>query len=441
MTRADGTGAPTAPRARFGRSSTPGGDPRRSGAVLIFFAFFFLAFFGLFAVVVDLGIARTTQLQMQSSADVAALEGLAGRDLDPSDFAASDLARRQLASAFAGLVFDEDLDRSTAPDQFLLGAGPVLDNGVAGVDMPAGGLLVAGAPYLPALQTNEAANVQSGDLVAGTYESVDPVDPGRVDWHREASDYGRPDFVADASGTAFLARLRRTRPTEPLDRVPGVSSAGPTLPYLFGLGSGALSTPDADVYDPRRDGITVRAVAVADARRATAAGLAQPGFPGLAPVARDVATGSVRWLSFDEAAWIAAPPDLAFTVDVDGSGAVSGPITGAAVFGQAQLGGRLAEGTAQIPATAPAELAGILYASLHARDATAGVLRVRGFVAVQVLSVTVVPGGALRIQASKVGPYIAPRNATAQPTAAADAAFALPPPAGGDALLAPVLAR
>lgn len=436
--------APRVGSLRFARGGPVGTQPvshQRRGAVLVFFSFFFLALFGLFAVVVDLGIARTTQLQMQNSADVAALEGLRGRDTDPLDAAASDLARRQLAAAAAALVFDEDLDRGTGPDQYRLGAGLVLDTGVAGVDAPAGGVLTAGAAWVPALETNAAGNLASGDLVAGTYASIDPLDPGRVDWHQEAPDYSRLDFAPAAGGTAFLARLRRTRESAPLDRVAGVSSAGPTLPYLFGLGSGALSTPDADVYDPRRDGITVRAVAVADARRATAAGLARPDFPGLAPVATDLATGAVRWLSLDEAPWVAAPQDLLITLDVDAAGAVTGDLTGAAVEGLGRLGAPVGEGAVSLPGAAPVELTGILYAGLHVRDAASGLLRIRGFVAVRIVSVTVVPGSALRLVVAKAGEYIAPRNASAQPSAAADLSFATPPPASNDLLLAPVLAR
>lgn len=408
--------------------------------MLLFFAFFFIAFFGLFAVVVDLGIARTTQMQMQNSADVAALEGLAGRDAVLGDPAAADLQRRQLAALFATLVHDDDLVRGTANTGFLLGAGPTLETGVGGVADPAGGLLVSDGPWIPALQTNEAANRSFGDLVAGQYAALELGNEGRVDWHTEASDYARNDFEPNAAGNAFLARLRRTRGNNAVDDVPGVSSAGPTIPYLFGLGSGALSTPDPDVYDPRRDGLTIRATAIADGRRVTAAGLALPGFPGLAPLVTDSATGAVRWLSFEETSWGSLLVGESFTVTVAGTGAISGTVDGQAVHGSPTLGGALvATGPVTLPPAPSVELDGLVYASLH-RPAAGGELRVRGFVAVQIVTATIEADATLRLVGVKLGDTIAPRNASAQPTLASDLNFATPAPAGPE-LLAPAIAR
>ena len=409
----------------------------RRGAVLIFFTFFFLAFFGLFAVVVDLGIARATQLQMQTSADAAALEGLLGRDAQVED---PDLTRRTSASLFASLVFDEDLDRTTGPDRFRLGAGLVLDTGVGGVNDPAGGVLVAGAPWVPSLELNAATNARSGDLVAGTYTPFDAGDPARVDWHAEAADYSRPDFAPGVGGDAFLARLRRTRESEPLDRVPGVSSAGPTLPYLFGLGSGALSTPDPSVYDPRRDGITVRAAAIAASRPVTAAGLARPGLTGLAPLALGQPAGDVRWLSFDESAWDALPVGAAFTVTLSADGVLAGTVPGLALGGAPRLGAVASEGAVEIPAAPTPELDGLTYATLHVRASEADPARIRGFVALEVQLAAIEAGPALRLDGVKLDSTVAPANASAQPTAAVDLSFGAASPAG-PRLLAPVLAR
>lgn len=424
----------------FGRARHVAAPRGQRGVVLVFFALFFLALFGLFAVVVDLGIARATQLQMQTSADAAALEGLQARDSVPGDAAASDLSRRILAAATAAAVFDEDGDPATGPNRFRLGAGLVLDTGVGGVNDPAGGVLTAGAPWVPGLQLNVDGNLASGDLVAGSFTALDAAAPGRVDWHVEANDYTREDFVPDGAGLAFLARLRRTRESSPLDRVPGVSSAGPTLPYLFGLGSGALTTPDPDIYDPRRDGITVRAAAIADARRVTAAGLARPGLPGLAPLALDAAAGDVRWLSLDELNWIALGEGEPFSLTLDASGAVTGTVTGAAVHGSPRLGAFMVEGPVLIPAAPTPELAGLVYASLHLRDGGTGAARIRGFVALSIESAAIGPVGTLVMNGVKLGPTVAPRNASAQPAAAFSLAFGSPPPAG-PSLLAPVLAR
>ena len=409
----------------------------RRGVVVLFFSFFFVAFLGLCAVVVDLGIARTTQLQMQTSADVAALEGLAGRDSAAPD---ADQARRESASLLAQLVFDEDLDLATGPDQFLLGAGLVLGTGVSGVNDPAGGVLEPGAPWIPTLQLNVGSNARSGDLVAGTFASLDPTDPARVDWHGESSDYSRLDFTTEAQGPAFLARLRRTRPTAPLDRVPGISSSGPTLPYLFGLGSAALGTPDPTVYDPRRDGITVRATAIADARAVTGAGLARPGLPGLAPLATGAAQGNVRWLSFDAAGWAALPIGAQFTVTLDVNGDLSGTAGGAAVEGAPRVGALVSGGPVTIPATPSPELDGLAYASIHSPVSGATTLQIRGFVAVDLVLAAVETGPTLRLVGLKLDDTIAPANATAQPTLALDPTVA--PVAPTDArLLAPVLAR
>ena len=419
-------------RERF-RAAPPG----RRGVVVLFFAFFFVAFLGLCAVVVDLGIARTTQLQMQTSADVAALEGLSGRDASVPD---PDLQRRQSASLLAQLVFDEDLDLATGPDQFRLGAGLVLGTGVSGVNNPLGGVLDPGAPWVPTLQLNVGANAQSGDLVSGTFTPLDPADPSSVDWHDESNDYSRLDFAPEDRGTSFLARLRRTRADQPLDRVAGVSSSGPTLPYLFGLGSGVLSTPDPSVYDPRRDGITVRAAAIADARPVTAAGLARPGLPGLAPLATGASPDTVHWLSFDALEWAAVPIRGQFTAVLAASGQISGTSTGAAITGSPRLGAMASEGPVQIPPTPSLELTGLTYATVHTRDSGTGAVQSRGFVAVQLELSAVEAGPTLRLVGIKLDDSVAPANATAQPTAAIDPS--LPPVAPGDArLLAPVLAR
>jgi len=425
-------------RTRSRGASAPNGS--RRGAVLVLFTLFILAFFGLVATFVDLGIVRVTQAQMQSSADVAALEGLAGRDAIPGDPAASDAQRRAAAAFLAAAVFDDDLDPATIPAEFLLGAGPTLSTGVGGIAEPAGGVLTTDGPWLPTLQSNAATNAAYGDLVAGSYAPLDPTAPGRTDWHDEASDYSRLDFAAAPAGASFLARLRRTREGAALDRIPGESSAGPTLPYLFGLGSGALSAPTPDVYDPRRDGVTVRATAIADARPVTRAGLARPGLPGLAPVGNDVAApGVVRWLSLDAASWLALPEGAAYALTVRADGTVDGSMTGFAAGGDARLGGLLVEGPLALPPVAPAELGGLVYATVHERAAPTDPAFVRGFIALTVDTVT--PGAELQLTGVRLGATIAPRNASAQRRLAASPAAPLLPGAVGAGLLAPTLAR
>ncbi|MEM8709824.1 MAG: hypothetical protein AAGG01_02645 [Planctomycetota bacterium] len=415
--------------------------------MLVFFALFFLAFFGLFAVVVDWGIARATQVQMQTSADAAALLGLAGRDAVLDDAMAADLLRRQEASIAAALVFDEDLDRGTGPDQFRLGAGPLISTGVVSSADPAGGLLETDGAWVPALATNVVENFAYGDLVSGDYEAIDESNPGRIDWHAEASDYGRLDFdpatPSSAPPRSFLARLRRTRADQPLDRVTGVSTAGPTLPYLFGLGSAALVPVDADAYDPRRDGMTVRAVAIADARPVTMAGLARPGVTGLVPFAGSTPSVTPRWLSLEESDWTAIGIDTLVVLEVNPSGIVTGGVPGLAAAGEPRVAATVSAGLVDVSGAggSPGPLAGLMYASLHALDGTGVEPRIQGFVALELESASFEPGPLLRLTVRKLGATVAPRNASALPSLSLDRTLdpSLPEAAGG--LFAAVLAR
>ena len=96
------------------------------------------------------------------------------------------------------------------------------------------------------------------------------------------------DSVVEAE--AFLVRMRRTRDAQGLDNLAGVSSAAAPLPVLFG--SGSVIGPDSDT-DPtlRGEGITVRATAIASARRVATVGAPVPGLSldGRAPFGVDVA--------------------------------------------------------------------------------------------------------------------------------------------------------
>lgn len=436
---------------RFGDLRTPQGAERplrrgaaeRRGTVLVLFAVLLFGIFGLFAVVLDFGIVRLTQIQMQTSADVAALEGLGGRDADLADPAAADLARRQLAALSAALVFDEDGDPATGPSRFRLGAGPLLRTGVNAPTEFAGGLIVEEGQWIPTLQANVDENLVSGDLVAGSFLQLDPMNPGRPDWHQEANDYTRLDFTPDAAGGAFLARLRRTREGQALDRVPGVSSAGPTLPLLFGYASATWpNTPG--VNDIRRDGFTVRATAIADSRRVTASGLATATTRGLAPLEDDAAPGTPRWLSFSANDWDLVVTGTALVLTVDAAGSVvnttsglpigfaaqrdpaANPNNGAAPIGR--LGSfLLPQATIALPTSPPAGLTGQVYATVHETDPLTGRLRVLGIVPVQIDGVAV--GATLQITCTKLGALIASSdgvrssNATAQPSAADDLAY------------------
>lgn len=433
---------------------------RRRGAILLQVSFLLFALLGLVALVIDMGIARSTQVFLQAGADTASVEGLRLRNLDVGDPSQSDVDRRVAASRSAALVFDEDLDLSTGPARYLLGGGPRFETGVGGIDDPAGGLLVSQGPYLPDLQPN-AGNEAFGDLVAGTFTAVDPANPGNPVWHVEDGLYQRPDFTAaDAAGSpsapAFLARLRRTNDRLGLDNQVGVSSAGPAIPYLFGLGSGVLSTDDPEVYDPRRDGLTVRATSIADARPAVAAGVLSPFVNGIAPVGVDAADPSVlRVLAFEDASWQTDfTTNGAFEVTVTADGAIlgnaGGPTPSAAGFAQpaptlvrvGDVALSVADPGSVIPA--PEEgIEGVRYVALFTD--VAGGARVTGFAAVFIATATPGVDGqgnpTLVLAGSKLASLVAPENASAVPALATDLSVQLAPSPARESLLAPVLAR
>jgi hypothetical protein len=119
-------------------------------------------------------------------------------------------------------------------------------------------------------------------MVSGTYRD-DLTPDGLPVRHIEASNYERDDFIPDPGapsppGSAFLVRMRRTN--ELFTSSSGESSSGPPIPYLFGRAT--LLGPEA-----KARGITVRATAIADARRAMSVGLpsaaVSPPLPGVTP--------------------------------------------------------------------------------------------------------------------------------------------------------------
>jgi hypothetical protein len=130
-------------------------------------------------------------------------------------------------------------------------------------------------------------NEQYGDLVSGTYDRTATA-------HLEDNQYNRTDFSASvgATSTSFLVRLRRTNDFQSLDDVNGVSSNSPTLPLLFGR-TNVYHDPNSQTnpngYSPRRDGLAVRATAIADARQVLRVGSSTSGMPGVAPFAIDIA--------------------------------------------------------------------------------------------------------------------------------------------------------
>lgn len=347
----------------------------RKGNVLIMFALLAFAMMGLAALVIDMGIARLTQQQMQSAVDSAALDGLRWRDQvadslliantgiqqqlmaagyssPPSTpYAANDSSwqtwlmgarslvqgnatvreqiRRQLASDAVALAFDDNLD-PTDGDLFQYGAGPIvrLTGGIGDPSLAGSQLMsLAAAPSArvykpvrsdgtPGLELN-SDDAAEGDMVQGTFginSAFETNNSGSLS--DEVGDYERRDFTPGSGGAtsdSYLVRMRRTNDFLGLDNVPGVSSSGPSLPFLFGRGS--LMTKDSDPllnpqgYSPRRDGMSVRATAIASVGSAP--------LSSTGPTAR---VGNVL---------VAGPT---FPAGTFGNGGLSGAVTGTVPF-------------------------------------------------------------------------------------------------------------
>jgi len=262
---------------------------------LILFVLASTLIFGLLALEVDLGYALLSRQEMQAAADSSALEGLRYRDESPlgpePTLKKQDGMRRAQASLMTGLLFDDDLfsgDMASDEDPFHFGAGPVVQL-LGGLDAkpPTGPTIkVPKSPvYKPrsSLWTPESPlglelngpNLANGDMVSGIFDPTLP--------DEEGPDYSRMDFLPSPEGSSqaslespsFLVRLRRTRNVEGLDDLPGVSSAGPPVPFFFGHGP-LLGSQPGSLYRPRRDGLTVRSTAIATARNVLAVGVPEP---------------------------------------------------------------------------------------------------------------------------------------------------------------------
>lgn len=286
--------------------------------------------FGLLALgglVIDIGLVRLTQGQMQVGADPAALEGLRLRDaIDVNEQPLGDAGRRQAASTVASLVYDDDLDPMNAPTQpFLLGAGPEFELSGGITDLNASQLITLPdqRTYLPILQPN-LANHMHGDMVAGTFMPPGPVVPSHEDAGYARNDFTPSDQAGSATASAFLVRLRRTNDFAGLDNQAEVSSSGTALPLLLGHGSAVTAAADnSGNYSVRHHGFTVRATAIVDARPALRVGLPQPdavpSIEGVTPFALDVNL------------WNGLPIEQPVALTVDEAGTISGeglPVAG-----------------------------------------------------------------------------------------------------------------
>ena len=264
------------------------------------FALIAFALCATLSLIVDIGYARLTQAQMQNAADAAALEGLRYRDAaaDPAD---SDLQRRTAASVAAARVFDDDLDPTNGDPDFNFGAGPIIDltDGLTALHGSATMTVPDVHVYKPNLQLNQD-NAVHGDMVSGRFCYTDDpfasegqvhelIDTVCAAQQTAAGSYARNDFNPNLAGatddSAFLVRLRRSN--EFSDSLglfeDSVASGERALPLTFGRGTLIFADDPSGSYSVRRDGLTVRATAIADARPAL-----QVGLPQTNPVERGI---------------------------------------------------------------------------------------------------------------------------------------------------------
>lgn len=249
----------------------------RRGQSLILIFFVMIALVGVLALILDYGFVLLARRHMQTGVNAAALEGL--RDIGGQG--------RQNAMDLMRNIYDDDLDPRA--NYTTIGAGIdkslIQGDGYRSMTIGAGnGLPVTLANrsqyiYRPNPELN-LDNEVHGDFVRGDFV------PGQQP--KEYPTYDRDGFTPNAPGNAFLSRLRRTRNAGCLDQVPGVSSSAGGLPLIIGhlawFAASPRPTPplppdpqplppdpcvpnDPDdpkgAYSIRRDGVTVRATAIA----------------------------------------------------------------------------------------------------------------------------------------------------------------------------------
>ncbi len=235
----------------------------RSGQSLLLVMLMLIVLAGIMALTLDFGFVLQSRRLMQTGVDTAALEGLRNLDTDNDNVGDG----RQNAAALLRNVFDDDLDPTA--NSTTVGAGidsslvqgdgfqqTILGNGTGSLSLYENR---SDFIYRPNPQLN-TLNLPGGDMVEGEYLE-DAVS------HREYSDYERTDFLVGTPGdpaSAFLTRLRRTHDPDGEDRIAGVSSGSGGLPLLMGRLGWFSVKPAGSSYSIRRDGVTVRATAIAD---------------------------------------------------------------------------------------------------------------------------------------------------------------------------------
>lgn len=443
MSRLPGVGSrprrgPRGLGAAFARGARRGG-PRaaaRRGQVLGYAALLLVALVGVAALVIDLGIVYLTRQQMQSAAELAALEGLRWRDELPVEWLADpatlaqiealaggphpplpqddssawrawrDAARRWAAARAVRLRFDDNLNPDDG-DAMNFGAGPNVSYSGGTPVAPqfnAGQTIAPAAAYKPALEPNPT-NAPAGDLVAGNY-----TEPAVAGGHAEAADYARADFQPSTAGDALLARLRRSDEAAP----PGASRGDP-VPTLWARGVLARAetrfdgTPVAEtaLYDRKARGLVVRAAAIARGEPAVVVGQAD--------AARELA-GLGPW-AMEQAAWDAWPVDAAQTLAVAGSGRLSdstGNVGQLIPCGSLKTSAApLAVGHALTQTATQADLAGVAFPDPAVEHVAAIVTGAPGSYVVVGFGYVEVTGNSTGLSMVKRDGRVLPRNASA----------------------------
>jgi len=253
----------------------------RSGQSLVLFIFLLIALMGVLALTLDFGFVILSRRHMQTGVNAAAKAGMRGEGLS------TELSRRTAARTALRLSFDDDFDLSA--NSTTIGAGIdtslIQGSGYQSTTIGPPGTSLnddlanrSAFIYRPDDFELNTGNATHGDIVTGGYTATAP--------HDENSSYTRSDFSPSGSGSV-LVRMRRTHDPDGLDDVSGVSSGSGGLPVILARAGWMGTESGTAPYSIRRDGVTVRATAIADGVAARAVGVANTttSFLGAAPIA------------------------------------------------------------------------------------------------------------------------------------------------------------
>jgi hypothetical protein len=444
--------------------------------VLVQFALVVFALCGLLSLVIDVGYARLTQVEMQTAADAAALEGLRYRDVGStnpvtgqtvSNPFASDCIRRAAANRIVRRTFDDDFEPTGGDPDFQFGAGPTLE--VSEGVTSAHALRTVAVPdprvYEPDLQMNQQ-NLAYGDMVSGRFcYAADPA-PSEGGVHEvldivctepqnATGTYSRNDFnpnltvptpppglgecpapddtpptpwplggggsLSGVDDGAFLVRLRRSNEFQGFaaQTEAPVGSSGPPLPLTFGMATTIQGDDPASTYSVRRDGLTVRATAIASVRPALHVGPpqtapVQPGGTSFALV--DTCVQSPTGAAVTVAVSIAPATGIITRTDAGPAACAIGAVVGRFVTNAGAIrtvGNALPlapSPTACVTTTSPTGQYGPVYSVM-----TSGTPRIIGFARVDFARVATcpAPGQAFTATITRAASTVAAANASA----------------------------